>query len=589
MESQSKFRFLLVFFTLIILLFLARLIYLQVFHHKNFTKKTSQQVQKKIDLASFRGRIYDQNSLPLALSSTAYSLYCNPEITKKQPVLTQDLLNLAQELAVPENSLKKCWQATEHFVWIKRKLPYETYTQVKPILPKGFLFVKEEKRVYPEQDLSADVLGFSGIDKGLGGIEYSFEKELKGSQGRVIIDGDTTGQRLLQSKKQITGTPTQLHIDHTNTPNVSFDGKDIYLTLHKQLQYRVERYLAEGIAKQEAVSGQALVLDIQSGAVLALADYPTFNPNSFYKSPYSILKNSAIVDVFEPGSIFKPITYAIGLELDTFKPDTQWELPEQLLIDNYPIREAHQREEDDDGIYSSEEIIMESLNVGTSLMAEAIGKTRFYDYIKRFGFGRRSQSELPGESPGILRSETQWSNTDIATISFGQGIAVNLLQMACAYAIIGNKGRYVNPTFIQKITNKNGTVIFKEPSKLTQKRIISEQSAHDTLMALEKTVQFGSGRRAYIPGFRVGGKTGTAQIPRLNGVGYKKGAYASSFVMILPIEQPRFVVAVAIFEAKKEYFGSRVALPIAKSIAYDLIDRYTLLPKRVPFTHTRHD
>lgn len=577
--SARSLSILLCFFILFSALLIGRLFYLQVIKHPTFKKKSQVQVQKKINIASFRGKILDRNGYPLALSKPSYSLYIAPQHFQEKPENLNKLTQIATILNIKKSKLIQYTQSTQHFIWIQRKMSYETYQKIKALLCRGLYFIEEEKRYYPENTLASDVIGFVGMDGGLGGIEYSQDKLLKGSQGQLIIEGDTQGRPFLSAKASIQGNPKSFGLGKTKNNDYFFDGENIFLTLDRKLQYKTEYYLKKMIDFQEASKGQAIVMDVKTGHVLSLADIPSYNPNTFYRYSQEILKNSTVVDVFEPGSILKPFIYAMGLEQKAFETDTIWDLPESMTVDRRLIREAHKRKPDEASLYTSQQIIEKSLNVGTTQMAFKIGAQNVYDNLKAFGFGSRSQNILPGESAGILSDYQKWSDSKLATISFGQGISVNLLQIASAYCSLANEGKAVKAKIIDKITHDTGVITSQKNIISSQKNIISAETSRKVLTALEATVNEGSGIRAKIPGFRIGGKTGTAQVPDLKTGGYKKGAYISSFVMVLPIEDPQFVIAVAIHEAQKDYYGSRVALPVAKSIAYELINEYNLKPQ----------
>ncbi|MFT5171151.1 MAG: cell division protein FtsI (penicillin-binding protein 3), partial [Candidatus Marinamargulisbacteria bacterium] len=288
-------------------------------------------------------------------------------------------------------------------------------------------------------------------------------------------------------------------------------------------------------------------------------------------------KNSCITDVFEPGSIFKIITLSGVLEEEIVSPKTTLFVPETLKVYNRTINESHKREEGEQDNKSVTEIIVKSLNVGTSLLAEKLGKERFFAYIEQFGFGSTTGVELTGESKGILRPLSAWSGVDTATISFGQGIAVTPLQMATAISAIANGGLLLKPRLVRYITNKEETSLVGIPV-VKKRRIISEGTANQVKQIMRKVVDRGTGTTAQIPGYKMAGKTGTAQKAKENGLGYEKGKYVASFIGFFPVYAPKYLILVVVDSPKKSIWGSTVAAPIFKNIAADIIHHYNIPP-----------
>lgn len=544
----------------ILLGFVVRLLYMQFYRHGFYLEKSRDQVKRIINLYPHRGYIYDRNKVPLAITITSYSAYAIPQEIEDKYRFSN---HLAAVLQVPPDRINKLVHLNWPFVWLKRKLDVNAKLQLDALKLKGLYFIEEEKRIFPQQELAADALGFVGIDnQGLSGIEYKFDRMLKGSPGKLILEGDPHGYRL------VTGIQKEI---------LPYDGGHIITTLDEYVQYITQKYLAQGVAENEADAGFAIVMDPKTGDVLAMADVPAFNPNTWNKYPASCHKNSCITDVFEPGSIFKIFTVSAVLEENLFTPDSVLMVPESLTIANRVIREAHEREHGDTDRRTVSEIIEKSLNCGTSLLAMQLGEKKFYDYMQRFGFGKPTGIELPGESPGLLRHVKSWSSVDIAMMSFGQGIAVTPIQIAAAAAVIANKGTVIKPRIVKYIIENQDYTLHSVPIQNRQ-RIMSAQRALDVIDILTRAVDQGTGVTAQIPGYKIAGKTGTAQKPRKDGFGYEPGKYMASFVGFFPAYDPKVLILVVIDSPRKSIYGSSVAAPVFKNISERMIDYMDIAP-----------
>ena len=319
-------------------------------------------------------------------------------------------------------------------------------------------------------------------------------------------------------------------------------------------------------------------MDVKNGDIIAMANYPYFDPNVFDQQPYNVLKNSCIVDVFEPGSIFKFVTYAAALEEKIVTPGTILEIPETIVIQKRRIKEAVKRNPEDPTHYEAKDILIKSMNVGTSMLADQMGKGAFMDYVQAFGFGDRTLISLPGETKGLVRDLSSIAPIDLAVMSFGQGISVTSLQMISAMAVIGNNGMYVRPRIIKHQTDHNNLTI-SNPGGFRQHRIISTKTAKEVRDALEEVVLGGSGRYANVNGFGIGGKTGTAQRPLKDGRGYEEDAYIASFLGLLPISNPQFAILVVIDKPETTIWGSTAAAPLFSDVAKVMVDYFEIKPK----------
>jgi cell division protein FtsI/penicillin-binding protein 2 len=558
--NKTRFKILKWGITFLFFVLISRLFYLQIIKHDFFKGKSKEQINRIVNLYPHRGNIYDTNNEPLALTQISYSAYAIPPEIKNKRVFAKTiskLLNLNYKYVYTKITAKT------PFSWLKRKLDRQTYLALKQLKLKGLNFIKEEKRVYPNNMLSAHILGFVGIDnQGLGGLEHKYDKLLRGSPGKLFLEGDPRGRLLISGQKKVIPP---------------YDGGHLVTTIDKYIQYSVQKHLKNGALKNLADGGQVIVMNPKNGDILAMADYPEFNPNKYYNYAMQDTKNSCITDVFEPGSVYKIITLAAALEEEIVTPGSIIEVPEELFFAGRIIKEAHDRKEGESDKKTVTEIIRDSLNVGTSLLSIKLGPEKIYKYSSFFGFGSPTNICLPGESSGLLRPLKTWSKVDVAMISFGQGIAVTPLQMACAVSAIANNGILLQPRLVKSISHSNGKTV-KGITKKRRDNILSKKTADQVVNIMQQVVENGTATTVRIPGYNIAGKTGTAQKARKDGRGYEKGKYIASFIGFFPAEDPKILILVSIDNPKKSYWGSTVAGPIFKNIANDIIKYYEIPP-----------
>lgn len=566
----------LAFFLIIFLGIIGRLVYLMVGQHDFYLERSEKQIQKLIKIDTSRGKILDRNQYPLAISRPVYSVYASPMRIKDK---TSFATIVAPLLDMTTQEVLKKINNSSSFVWLKRKMDGVDTETIKQLFPQQMNVLQEERRVYPNNVLLSDVLGFVGMDKGLGGLEYQFDRFLTGEEGYYIIKGDPRGVRIISSNKTLIGRVKGFAKAEQGVEASSLKGGNLITTIDYRIQFFVEKLLKENIDRVEAVGGQVIVLDVKNGEVIAMANYPYFDPNNFQLSEYSVLKNSCIVDVFEPGSTFKIVTYAAALEEKVVTPGMILEIPESIVIQRRRIKEAHDREPGDPTHYEAKDILIKSMNVGTALLAEKMGAAAFLNYIQLFGFGERTSIYLPGETKGLVRSLDQMAPIDNAVMSFGQGISVTALQMTAAVAAIGNDGMYIRPRIIKHQTDHNNLTI-SHLGSFRARRVVSSKTAALVRAAMEDVVSKGTGRHARVKGYRIGGKTGTAQKPLENGRGYEEDAYIASFVGLLPIHSPRYAIFVAIDEPKTTIWGSTAAAPLFSQVATVMVDYYDVPPSK---------
>ncbi len=562
MFKEYRYKLYLLFFGLILVIIISRLFYLQIYQYHFFQKKLENQVKRVIEISPHRGNIYSKDEMPLAITRHAYSSYAIPIKIKDKKIFAK---KVSEVLKIDAGEIYQKIDNKLWFIWLKRKCSNYEYLKLQSLKLEGLDFIKEEKRVYPFNNLAAEIIGFVGIDnQGLGGIEFQYDSFLSGKPGKIVLDIDPRGYRLISGIKEI--------IEPT------YDGGNIYTTLDSYLQHITKKYLKEGVINTQAMRGSAMVLDPNTGEILAMANYPDFNPNNWYNTPFKYIRNSCINDLYEPGSVFKIVTLASVLNENLVSQNTIINVPTQLKIANHTIKEAHSGSP---GIHKKtvSDILVESLNVGTSILATMAGKDTFFKYVDDFGFGKTTGIELPAEAKGIMREKEYTTKMDLMMMSFGQSVSVTPLQMAMAVGVVANGGYLLQPRIISYLSDKNNYHRYI-PKKVKQ-QVISENIAEELRTIMTKVVDEGTGKVTQIPGYSVAGKTGTAQKPNPKGPGYLAGHYIASFVGFLPANKPQILIIVIIDSPKTSIWGSTTAAPIFKRIAIKAIDYYNIKPDRV--------
>ncbi len=529
-----------------------RLYDLQIRHHEHYRKRAEKQQQKVVVLSPPRGTIYDARGRELAVSIEVDSAAADPSAIEDPaaaaaalaPLLGADVEKLAGALA-----------SEREFVWLARKLDPPRAEAIRELEIEGVFFLQESKRYYPMRRLAAQVLGYVGTDnKGLAGLEFLYDAVVAGEPGKRTVVRDARF-----------GTALHPHLDEAKpTP-----GQDLHLTLDAVIQHLAERELAAAVEASGAKKGMTVVMDPSTGAILAMASYPAFDPNDFASSPRSRWRNSVVEDAFEPGSTFKLMTVAAALEAGAVDPLETIDC-EMGGITLNGIRIADHRPFGD---LTAREIIAKSSNVGAIKLGFAAGRERQYDVIRKFGFGRPTGVDLPSESSGILRPLDRWSALTPAYVSFGQGISTTALQMTNAFAAIANGGRLLKPYMVQSIGGGGP----RQPQ--VTERPISPSSVLQARSMLESVVLEGTAKTAAIEGYRAAGKTGTAQ-KAMPGRGYVAGKYVASFIGFAPVKNPVLACAVILDEPWPRYHGGDVAAPVFRKIASQILLDRGVLPDR---------
>jgi cell division protein FtsI (penicillin-binding protein 3) len=542
-------------FALALLALLARLFDLQILQHHFLSGLAERQYQKSTELRGKRGTIYDRRLRELALSVHRESIYINPSEFSTSP---DGVTQLARALGLKEATVLEKVQSDRQFVWLKRKVSPDDAAALRSLGIKGIGFVTESQRFYPKRALAGQVIGFVGTDEaGLEGIEHDYESTLAGEAVRVMLDRDARGR------------PISLQSDALRQPP---QGHDLVLTLDERIQFVAERELREQITRLGARGGVAVVIHPFTGEILALANESPFDPNSFRDATPKMWRERSITDTFEPGSTVKAILAAGAFEERLVRPDDMF-FGEQgsLQVASLAIRD-HEKF----GWLTFREVIEKSSNVGAIKVGQRLGKERLYDYLTRFGLGSRTGVDFPGEALGLLRPPQQWSEVSLASLSIGQELAVTALQLATAFSAIANGGMFVRPHLVKAII-KDGQVV-QETAPLLVRRVVSEATARQVTNLLQGVVTRGTGKAAAVEGYKVAGKTGTAQKFDASLGKYSPQKFMASFVGYLPAEQPRATILVSIDEPQVgAAWGGVAAAPLFSAIAQQTM-RYLRVP-----------
>jgi len=548
-----RFRFFLLMVGMV-LVFLAVVVQayrIQIRHGTDLRKEAEEIYRKRIAKFPTRGSIFDRNGDVLAISYPVNSVYARPREVK-DPAAASRILSGPLNLP-PRRILKKLQRRNSSFVWLKRQVIPPVSEKILELRLPGIHVAQESRRFYPNLELACHLLGFVGVDgKGLEGLEFQYDRVLHGEKTYILRDVDALNRPL---------APVQGILDSER------DGNHLVLTIHKQIQHVVETHLKRAVKDHSARAAMAVVLDPKTGEILAMANVPGFNPNVFSQFPRSAMRNRCVTDAYEPGSTFKTFLLAAALEEGLFKPD------QILFCENGTFR-VYDRIIHDvkrHGWLTLQGILQRSSNIGAAKVGLQLGPKRFYRYLKGFGFGRPTEVDLPGEASGVVRPPERWSPVDLATISFGQGISATALQLAVAYGSIANRGVRMRPFLVKEILDPHGQTIRRVAPKEVG-RVISPQTAQTLTRMLTSVVsEKGTGARAALEGFRVAGKTGTAQKPDLRAGGYRKDRYTASFAGFVPAEDPRICLVVLVDEPKEEIYGGQVAAPLFREIARDVL------------------
>jgi cell division protein FtsI (penicillin-binding protein 3) len=524
----------------------ARAFYLQIIEKEQLVRLAEKQHQKIVPLNPARGAIYDRTSTPLAVSIDMDSCYAEPRTIEN---IGEAAGRLAPLLGTSRTALESKLRGSRNFVWLQRRMAPDAVQKIRDLDIDGIGFVKETKRFYPNAELAGHVIGFTGLDPdGLEGVELKYNSTILGSTGYLVTERDALGRDIALKGTVVTKASK---------------GHNVTLTLDKNIQYIAEKELAKAVTASGAKGGMALVMDPQSGSVLAMANYPNFNPNSFSRYAAPVLRNKTIVDSFEPGSTFKVFLIAAALEEKVVSPNDGFNCENgSYSIGGRTIHDTHHY-----GRLTVADVLKYSSNIGAAKIGARLGQERLYSYLKSFGYGGRSGIDLPGEATGYLRDESQWFGVELATISFGQGVSATAVQLAAAFSAVANGGLLMKPYVVEKISDENGTVL-QRFSPQARRRVISPETARTMAKMMEGvTTEGGTGMNAAVDGYRVAGKTGTAQKVDPVTRGYSVDKRTASFIGFVPADMPRLTILVVVDEPKTSPYGGVVAAPAFSAIA----------------------
>jgi cell division protein FtsI (penicillin-binding protein 3) len=552
-QANRRIRLLLAIFVLVFAGVLARAVWLQGVQASSLGKMAERQHHESIVIPAGRGTIYDAAGVQLAIGETTTTVYADPrQLTEPRAIAVAagKLLGVEANALYPQLLNRKT-----SFVYIKR---FADPKAAEKFLKKGYLGVNsypEEKRAYPQRSVASQVIGFAGTDnKGLGGLEVQYNRNLTGKKGKQTIVRDPFGRAI----NVVSMTPEQ-------------QGHDLFTTIDHTIQANAEAVLRKTIARWNARSATAVVIDPRTGQVLAMAQAPGYDANKAGSVSYALQRNRAITDTYEPGSTFKLVTIAGSLSTGIVSPDTPFTLPYSIPVADRVIHDAEPRGTE---TLTVAQILSRSSNVGVVTIAEKLGSSALMEWISKFGFGAKTGIDFPGETQGQVLPLDKWSGSTIGNVPIGQGIAVTPVQMAAAYAAIANGGVWVQPHLVEKVGRR--TI-----HDFERRRIVSPAVNAVLKQMLTNVVDEhgATGNEAQIPGYTVGGKTGTAEKPGPNG--YTTGEYVASFVGFVPVAKPRLVVLVTVDNPRGSIFGGVVAAPAFAEIAkFDL--QYLNVPPDAP-------
>jgi cell division protein FtsI (penicillin-binding protein 3) len=536
--ANRRIRLLIAVFAVVFAFALVRAGWLQAVRGEALGSLGTSQHRETITVAPHRGTIYDRLGLELAIGARATTVYANPRQVRDPRAAA---LAIERDLGLKADEIyPKLADRSHGFVYVDRQADPDAAEALERRKIPGLGFYSEEKRLYPQRRVGASMLGYAGTDnRGLAGLELALDKTLTGSKGEKTIVKDPFGRTL----EVVDSKPGR-------------DGKDVYLTIDHSIQGQVERVLRDTRERWAAKSATAIVMDPQTGGILAMAVDPGYDANRFPRVSQERQRNRAVTDTYEPGSTFKIVTISGALETGLITPKSKFTLPYSIQVADRKIHDAEPRGTE---TLTTDQILSRSSNVGVVTIAEVLGRDRITQWIRRFGFGRTTGVEFPGESKGIVLPSDRWSGSTIGNVPIGQGIAVTPMQMVAAYGAIANKGVWIQPHLVERVARGREA----EP---VRRRILSRRTAKQVRHMLREVVEEGSGTEAQVPGYRIAGKTGTAAKPDASG-GYSSSAYVASFVGFVPAKDPRLVILVTVDEPRGAIWGGVVAAPAFAEIA----------------------
>lgn len=560
-SPRKRIRFVTVIFLVVMSLYMARLVELQIVRGPELAANAQNSRLQTLTLPALRGNFTDNQGVPIATTVMARNVTVDPKLIT-DPAGTAAALSPV--LGIPAETIVASLTVDSRFSYVAKRITPETWKQVAELGIPGVFSEPTTNRVYPNGNLAASVIGYVGAEgTGLGGLEFGLNEQLMGQDGKLTVER-VNGREIPASERQ--------SIDPVN-------GLSVRLTLDSNLQAMLEKSLADQVIATGAEGGEAVIMEPGTGNILAMATYPTFDPNNPFATDDKSKRNTAVTDVFEPGSTSKVMTLASVIEEGGANAGTQYTVENRIsrggtsfkdYVDHPTLR------------LTLAGVLAKSSNIGSILAAESIGEKKLYQYLQKFGVGQTTGMNFPGESPGKLpdiNNENEWSATTFPTLAFGQGLSVNAVQATSVFATIANDGVRMLPRLISGYSNSEGVY---EPSRVDEGvRVVSADTAKTVREMLESVVSAdGTAKNLQIPGYRVGGKTGTANRYDEASGGYS--GYTSSFIGMAPAEKPALVMSVSIHNPKTSTYGSVIAGPVFKKVM-----TYALAQKKVPPSTTK--
>jgi cell division protein FtsI (penicillin-binding protein 3) len=544
-----------IFFGLFLGVICAKAAYLQIYRGSWLSQLAADQYEASVRASGKRGTIYDRKMSELAVSIQVTSIAAYPARIGDPD---KTAAALAKPLHLDRSSLQRSFRSKKTFVWVKRQATPREVEKIKALNLGGIGFVPEYNRFYPKRTLAAQVIGFTGIDgAGLEGLEHFYDRSLKGAETEYTCLRDALGKRFV-----------------SNGANMQdFSGKNLILTIDQTVQFIAERTLEDTVTEFDADSGIAIVMEPKSGALLAIAQYPFFNPNAYREFKSANWRNRAITDSIEPGSTLKIFSATAAIASGYSSPNTIF------FCENgaYRIGRKIVRDVSAHGWLSLQQIVKYSSNIGAIKISEIVGAKHLFNTLRDFGFGARTGIDCPGETPGSLSNYRHWTRMDTSAISFGHGMAASPLQLVTAVSAIANNGVLMKPYLVAAVTDQNNQTVQSFPPHVVR-RVVSESTARK-ISAILKTVvaEGGTGTQAALQGFSVGGKTGTAKKIGPDGT-YSDDDYIASFIGFAPVDNPAITVLIIINEPRKQYYGGVVAAPAFRRIAQETLNYLNVHP-----------
>ncbi|MCE5265632.1 MAG: PASTA domain-containing protein [Deltaproteobacteria bacterium] len=551
-----KFRIatLLAFFLVLFIALGSRAFQLQILSGKELKSLAQKQHTQTLQLQPERGIIFDRNGEKLAATIMADSVCADPsKINNPREVAGR----LAAILGTEPTSLQKKLTGSKNFCWLARRIAPEQAAAVQELAAEGIFLIKEPMRYYPSGELAGHLIGFVGMDAtGLEGLELRYDRYLKGTPEKLIWTRDAKGKRLYP------------RVERPQTPTK--ENYNLVLTIDNRIQHMVESHLKAAVKNKGAKGGFAIVMDPRTGEILALANEMGFDPNRFTQVDPQTGKNKAITDCFDPGSTFKPFLVAGALEEGVAKETDMFNCENgSYAVANRVIHEAQHKRH---GALSLHDILKYSSNIGSAKVGERLGKEKFYQYIRNFGFGAKTGIDLPGETAGLLRPVENWTRVDAATIAFGQGISVTAIQLITALSSIANQGVLMKPFIVRGLMDRKGSLV--ETHRPTPvRRVVSAETAKRLTAILTDVVgmEDGTGKHARIVNVAVAGKTGTSQKFDFARKVYSTERVKTSFMGFFPAENPQISILVILDEPQRDRWGGVAAAPVFKNIGEQLL------------------